>query len=98
MEILGIPSRNQLNIGKFSCTSSYGLGEFNFSAGMDDVMVDFQIGVNKIGFATTQTNKGVSYYNQYYIRTIPFAFAVVCVGAVIVFAPESLPFIGLAFI
>lgn len=73
------------------------MGEYNVSFGWDNSSIDLQVGINKIGIGTSQSVEDITYYNQYYIRTIPFAFAVACVGIVIVFAPETIPIICLAF-
>ena len=77
----------KLNIGKFSFSSSVGLGETSISFVWDKSSVDLQVGINKIGVGNTQSIDGVSYYNQYYIRTIPTA-AVVLIA---IFAPQLLP-------
>lgn len=77
----------KINIGKFSFSSSVGLGEINISFGWNKSSVDFQVGINKIGVGATQSIDGVSYYNQYYIRTIPTA-AVACIA---LFVPQLLP-------
>lgn len=65
--------------------------------GGHNTTADFQIEINKMGIGISQSVEDITYYNQYYIRTIPFAFAIACVGTVIVFAPEAIPIIGLAF-
>ncbi len=88
----------QIKIGKFSYTASSGIGEFNASIGWDDYSIDFQIGINKIGVGVSQSIDGIIHYNQYYIRTIPLAIVLVCIGTVIIAAPETIPVICLLFI
>lgn len=77
----------KINIGKFSCSMSMGIGETNTSFGWDNDTLDIQIGINKIGLGTSHTSNGITTYNQYYIRTVPTVLAVV---AVIMF-PQILP-------
>lgn len=82
----------KINIGEFSYTFSSGVGEANWSISWNNFSLDIQSGINKIGIGTSTTIDDVTYYNQYYIRTIPTVLAI----AVIAAFPAALPFM-LAF-
>lgn len=77
----------KINIGKFSFSSSVGLGESNISFAWGKSSLDFQVGIHKLGVGITRNNCGDSYYTQYYIRTIP----TVAVAIIVILAPQLLP-------
>ena len=83
----------KIKIGNFSFSSSVGIAETNMSISFKESTFDLQLGINKIRFGTSNTSNGVTLYNQFYIRTIPTALALV---AAILF-PETIGFVGTRF-
>lgn len=80
-----------INIGNFNYTSSFGIGEANISLSLGLSTLELQCGINKISVGSSYTNNDITYYNQYYIRTIPMALAIVG----LIYAPGIvLPMIG----
>ena len=75
------------NIDEFSYSYSYGIGEANWSIGVENLSFDFQLGIDKIGIGYTKSHNDVTYYAQVYVRTIP-VLALVTVAA---FIPQALP-------
>jgi len=71
----------RIKVGKFSYSQGVKLYETNVSFGWDNRTVDFQIGLDRIGVGSSYTENGVTTYTQYYINTIPTAFAVAAVIA-----------------
>ena len=81
----------KINIGNFNYTSSFGIGEANISLSLGLSTLELQCGINKISVGSSYTNNDITYYNQYYIRTIPMALAIVG----LIYAPGIvLPMIG----
>ncbi len=76
-----------INIGNFSYSYSVGVGEQNYSVGWKDSTVNLQSGINKIGVGVSHTADDETIYNQFYIRTIPTAVAVVTA----IYMPYFLP-------
>ncbi len=82
----------KVRFGKFSYSTSFGLGESNASIGWNNKSFDVQIGIERIGVGTSYTSDNVGYYNQFYINTIPTALLV----ATFIYAPWAVPAFGFA--
>ena len=81
----------KVKIGNFVYSMATGITGTTFSFGLNNLTIDYQVGIDKIGIGASTTIENTTYYYQCYIKTIPTALLLLA----ILYAPQTLPSLGI---